>query len=103
MAAHAEPQQRLRILLDVEEGLVVARPDDVVFHVGQRDGVHLVSREIHDLGDVLAAADRVFCPGHELAVGADGDIADFEEIMALRQFVHVQKDFFGRVRDVGAA
>ena len=102
VTADAKSEQRLRILLDVEERLVVARPDDVVLHVGQRDRIDLARRELHDLHHVLAAADGVFRPGHELAVGADGDVADLEEIVALRKLVAVEQDFFGRRSSVPA-
>ena len=37
-----------------------------------------------------------------LLFGADGDVADLEEVVALRQLVAVQQDFLGRIRSVPA-
>ena len=64
---------------------------------GSAMGRSVCVREIPHLHDVLPAADGVVGPGQQIAVGADGDVADFEEVVALRELVDVQQDFFGRV------
>ena len=79
--AHGE--QRFRILLDVEQRLVVVRPDHVGGHASIVVGIDLAGRQVLETDHVLAAADRVLGPGQQLVVLADLRIADAEIALAL--------------------
>jgi hypothetical protein len=98
VAAHAKTEQRLRIFLHVEESPVVTGPDRVVLDVWQSDAEIAMRRQVHDFQHVLPPTNGVDGVRHEPAVGADRDLADLVEVVAAREHVHIEQNFFRGIR-----
>ena len=100
MGLHPHREQRLRIGLHVEQGLVVIGPDHVRRGVGDEVRIKLAGGQVLETDHVLAAADLVIGPGQHCVVLAHLRITDIEVTLARGHGVHVQQDFLRRLHRV---
>ena len=93
MLAHAHRQQRDRIVLDIEQRLVVLRPRHRRRRILDFVWEHLAGRQVLDANGELAPSVRVFGVGEQVLVRTDFFSADLEEIVPLRERVGVDQNF----------
>jgi len=103
VAAHAIAEQRLRVLLEVQDAAAVRGPGKVRLHVRDRAGQYLAGLEVLEAQRVLPAPDRVLGKGQQPVVGRHRRPADLEEAVALGHRVDVEHDLLRRVERAGLA
>ncbi len=103
VAAHAPREQRLRVLLQVQDAAAVGGPGEVGLDVLDPVRQQLAGREVLDPQRVLPAADRILGEREQVVVRRDRGGAHLEEAVALRHPVDVEHDLLGRVQRAGLA
>ncbi len=92
---YAQAEQRLRILLDVEHGTAVRRPDDRRLHVRDHVRQQRPGLEVLEAQRVLPAPDGVVRECEQPVVGADLEVAQLVEVQAARELDDVEHHLLG--------
>ena len=97
MPFHAHGEQRDRIVLDVEHGLVVVGPGQRGGGIFEFVGQYLARGEILEVDRELTSSDHVVAIGEQLFVRADFKAGDLKEVVSCRQRRAVEHDLLGTV------
>ena len=103
MDAHAQSQQRDRILLDVQHAAVVCRPHDAFLDVRDHVRQQLTRHQRLEAQRVLATTHGIFGEREQAVVVADLDRADVVVIEPARVLAQVEQDLLGALDAAGTA